>query len=130
MSKTKIFMPFIISVFFITLLYVVSIPGCNKDDNPASNAGNPGPNEVFLSGSRFNPVSKTVAVGTTIKWINKDGNTHTVTSGTVGNPSGLFDSGNMHQNNEFPFTFTQAGTYKYFCIYHGSMGMTGTIVVQ
>jgi len=74
----------------------------------------------------FSPAIKTVAVGTTIKWINKDNTTHDVISGIPGSPSGLFNSGDFGMNGEF--TFTQTGTFQYFCSHHA--GMTGTIIVQ
>ena len=90
--------------------------------------GSQGANDIFIQGTAFSPSNKTISVGTTIKWTNKDNFTHTVTSGTPGSPSGLFDSGNLGLNGEFSFTFTQAGTFKYYCKIHSSM--TGTIIVQ
>jgi len=115
---------FMVSVFFSVVLF----SGCSKDDNPASPTTNPGTNEVFMQNIAFSPASKTVAVGTTIKWINKDNTTHDVISGTPGNPSGLFNSGDLGANGEFTFTFSQAGTFPYFCSHHA--GMIGTIIVQ
>ncbi len=118
-------------IFCSLLIYVFVIAGCKDDSYSVGNSGNPGtpgPNEIFISGMAFSPSSKTVAVGTTIKWINKDGAAHTVTSGVPGSPSGTFDSGNLGQNGEFSFTFNQTGTIKYFCNIHQSM--TGTIIVQ
>lgn len=117
----------------ILTLFVLSIVGvnCKKDDNTVGsdgNAGTPGTNEVFIVSMAFSPASKTVAVGTTVKWINKESLTHTVTSGSPGSPSGIFNSGNLGQNGEFSFTFNQAGTFNYFCAIHPSM--TGTIIVQ
>jgi len=110
------------------LLLIISISSCNKDETPTGSNGNPGPNEVFMRNDSFSPASKTVAAGTTIKWINKVNATHNVISGTPGSPSGLFNSGDLTINGEFPFTFTQSGTFMYFCSNHS--GMTGTIIVQ
>ena len=105
------------------------IAGCNKNDMTTNNTGgSQGANDIFIQGTAFSPSNKTISVGTTIKWTNKDNFTHTVTSGTPGSPSGLFDSGNLGLNGEFSFTFTQAGTFKYYCKIHSSM--TGTIIVQ
>lgn len=116
-------------LIFITIMLV---SGCSKDDSsPTNNAGNtvtPGSNEILITGFAFSPASKTISVGTTIKWINKDNSTHTVTSGIPGTPSGIFNSGNFGQNGEFSFKFDQAGTFKYFCNIHTSM--TATIIVQ
>ena len=105
------------------------ISSCSKDEGSSTNsASTQGQNEIFISGMAFSPASKTISVGSTIKWINKDGAAHTVTSGVPGTPSGIFDSGNLGQNGEFSFKFDQAGTFKYFCNIHQSM--TATIIVQ
>ncbi len=71
----------------------------------------------------FSPPTLTVKVGSTVVWVNKDTVTHTVTS-SAGN---LFDSGNFPDGFVFKYTFTQVGTYQYYCTIHPSM--TGTIVV-
>jgi len=117
---------------FLLLIGFLFVSSCSKDDsystNSSGNTGTPGANEIFISGFAFSPASKTISAGTTIKWINKDNSTHTVTSGIPGTPSGVFNSGNFGQNGEFSFTFNQAGTFKYFCNLHPSM--TGTIIVQ
>ena len=116
----------------LLLIGFLFVSSCSKDDsystNSSGNTGTPGANEIFISGFAFSPASKTISAGTTIKWINKDNSTHTVTSGIPGTPSGVFNSGNFGQNGEFSFTFNQAGTFKYFCNLHPSM--TGMIIVQ
>ena len=116
----------------LLLIGFLFVSSCSKDDsystNSSGNTGTPRANEIFISGFAFSPASKTISAGTTIKWINKDNSTHTVTSGIPGTPSGVFNSGNFGQNGEFSFTFNQAGTFKYFCNLHPSM--TGTIIVQ
>jgi plastocyanin len=116
-------------MLFMLFISVSLFHGCSEDDNPSDpGGGTPGQNEVLLQGQAFSPSSKTVAVGTTIKWINRDAVIHTVTSGTPNSPSGLFDSGNLGNNAEFSFTFTEAGTFTYYCRPHSNM--TGTIIVQ
>lgn len=119
----------------IFIAFVLFISGCNKYDSSSNSYGNnnsnnntPGVNDVFIQNMAFSPANKTIAVGTTIKWTNYDGYAHTVTSGVPGTPSGLFDSGNIASNKTFSYTFTQAGTYNYFCKIHNSM--RGTITVQ
>lgn len=121
-------------IIFLGLVFVgfIFVSGCSKDDsystNNGGNTGTQGTNEIFISGMAFSPASKTISAGTTIKWINKDNVTHTVTSGVPGSPSGTFDSGNFGQNGEFSYKFDTVGTFKYFCNIHQSM--TGTIIVQ
>jgi predicted lipoprotein with Yx(FWY)xxD motif/plastocyanin len=83
---------------------------------------------VSIRNFAFNPRELTVPVGTTVVWQNEDTDVHTVTA-----DDGAFDSGNMANGAEFSFTFTQAGTYPYYCAPHGApggQGMAGTIIVQ
>ena len=61
-------------------------------------------------------------VGQSVTWANKDGMTHTVTK----TPGTLFDQ-TLASGDTFKFTFTQAGTYQYYCTIHP--WMKGTIVV-
>ena len=76
-KKIKIFL---LSITFVAL--VVLITGCNKNDNSvAPVSGSPGANEVWMQGMAFNPAAKTISVGTTITWTNKDNTIHTATSG-------------------------------------------------
>lgn len=126
-SRIRLFAFIISSV----LLVLVTAYGCKDDNNYSTNppGGNPGANEVWMQGNTFNPASKTVAAGTAITWTNKDQTLHTVTSGTPGAANGLFNSGNMSGGATFTYTFDTTGTFRYFCIIHGSM-MTGTIIVQ
>ena len=64
----------------------------------------------------------TIPVGTTVVWTNEDSAPHTVTS-----DGGAFDSGNMNQGETFSFSFTEAGTFDYTCIYHPAM--LGQVIV-
>lgn len=84
--------------------------------------------EVVLKNFAFSPKELTVSVGTTVTWVNQDTVAHTVTAGQRGSPSGMFDSGELAAGKSFSFTFTQAGTYPYFCAVHSNMD--GTITVQ
>ncbi|HEY3267156.1 MAG TPA: plastocyanin/azurin family copper-binding protein [Armatimonadota bacterium] len=67
----------------------------------------------------------TVAVGDTVKWNNIDADAHTVTSGVRdgagSHPDGRFDSGNLDPGASYSVTFHTAGTFPYYCLYHGSM---------
>jgi len=84
--------------------------------------------QVVMSNNSFQPAQITVPAGTTVTWINQDSTSHTVTAGTRGNPSGLFDSGEVASGGTFSFTFDTPGTYDYFCSVHN--GMDGQVVVQ
>lgn len=78
---------------------------------------------VTILNFQFMPPKMTIPVGTTVKWTNQDGPTHTVTSDTAG----IFDSGNLAPTKSFSFTFTTPGTFTYHCAIHPTM--MGSIVV-
>ena len=122
-----------LSLVLIIISAIAVMPGCNKSNNSAyptaPTGASPGANEVLIQGMAFNPATKTISVGTTITWTNKDAYTHTVTSGVPNSPDGLFNSGNLSNGDTFSFKFTSAGTFKYYCMIHGAM-MTATIIVQ
>ena len=83
---------------------------------------------VDLKGFAFDPKTLTVSVGTTVTWTNQESTIHTVTA-----DDGAFDSKDLAQGAKFSFTFSQPGTYPYFCKYHGGkggQGMSGTITVK
>jgi len=72
----------------------------------------------------------TVAVGTTVQWVWVSG-FHSTTSGTCGatcTPDGNWDSG-VGSGMTFSRTFSQPGTFPYFCTAHGA-AMTGSVVVH
>ena len=71
----------------------------------------------------FVPARLTVKAGTTVTWRNEDDIPHTVTSVTQ-----LFKSRALDTDDSFSFTFTESGTYEYFCSLHPRM--TATIVVE
>lgn len=83
----------------------------------------------------FTPVSKTIDLGDTVVWT-MSGDAHTVRSGTidannVGHPAaGPLDSGIRTPGQTYSVTFTQPGTYPYFCEVHADSQMKGTIVVR
>ena len=79
--------------------------------------------EIKIDNFSFAPGTITVAVGTTVTWINHDDIPHTAVS-----TDGVFKSKVMDTDEKFSYTFTKAGTYPYFCSIHPKM--TGTIVVQ
>jgi plastocyanin len=85
---------------------------------------------VEMSGLSFVPANITITAGDTVLWRNISAFTHTTTSGPPGVPDGLWDSGFMVQNDEFPKAFGTAGTFPYYCIPHAGIGMIGEITVE
>ncbi len=115
--KKRVFL----SLIAITVTLIFN--GCKKKDNTSAASSGSATSEVAIQNNMFNPASITVAVNTTVRWTNKDGVAHTVTSNT-----NLFDSGNIGSNGTYSHQFTTAGTYAYKCTIHS--GMTGTVIVQ
>jgi plastocyanin len=77
---------------------------------------------VKVDNFTFAPQQLTVKSGTTVTWTNGDDIPHTVVS-----PNN-FRSKALDTNDNFSFTFTTPGTYKYFCSLHPHM--TGIVVVE
>src|SRR5262249_3704127 len=85
--------------------------------------------QVGQRGQKFSPATITVAPGDTVQWV-WAGDNHSTTSGTPGNPDGLWDSGVQNTGFTFSYTFNTVGTFNYYCTPHGSCcGMVGTVVV-
>ena len=83
----------------------------------------------FTAKQWYNPSQTTINVNDTVKWINNDTESHTVTSGlgggmasaatnSKGKPNGLFDSGLFKPENSYSLKFNKSGTYNYFCTVH------------
>ena len=112
-----------IRVFGLALLLCVLAPGCASQ--PATSPA-PAAVQVSIKGFAFTPNQPSLTRGTTITWTNDDGTTHTVTSGVPGTPSGKFDQ-RVEPGKTFSFTFTETGTYEFFCNIHNSMRGTATV---
>jgi plastocyanin len=79
--------------------------------------------EVKIDNFSFGPADLTVPIGTTVTWTNRDDIPHTVVS-----TDKVFKSKVLDTDEKFSFTFSNAGTYPYFCSIHPKM--TGKILVQ
>lgn len=120
--KTKSVLTSLIKTYFIPLtvllLLTILYIGCDEDESTSPPAD---PNSVSIQNLSFNPGNLTVSAGTTVRWTNNDNVAHTVTSGSPGNQTGLFDSGNLPPGGTFEFTFSETGTFNYFCTLHPAM---------
>ena len=86
----------------------------------------------------YTPADLTIHVGDTVRWM-WGSSGHSVVSGTNGNTDNQFCSPSntgcdnpplSSRGTTYEHTFTQAGTFPYYCSVHFSLGMTGTITVQ
>ena len=123
-------------IFFTFILFVFGLG--SADDSHAEEltisipfgAYNPKldtPTEVW-----YDPPIINIKVGDTITWLNDDKEGHTVTSGDsagrfgwmsekqggFGKPDGIFDSGRFMPDDSWTHTFTETGTFSYFCTFH------------
>lgn len=120
-----------LALFFMMAGCGESVTEVDSSVNENNNEnGTPTSNEIDMEGISFLPGNLTVEVGATVVWINKSNVIHTITSGTDGTHDGLFDSGNIAADEQFSYTFSEVGTYPYYCIPHVNQGMTGTITVE
>ncbi|HEY7030294.1 MAG TPA: plastocyanin/azurin family copper-binding protein, partial [Thermomicrobiales bacterium] len=79
---------------------------------------------IAMEDDRFDPKSLTVKAGTTVTWINKGADWHSVAAF-----DGSFESDQVSPGETFSHTFTTPGIYKFICKHHGRQGMIGQITV-
>jgi plastocyanin len=78
---------------------------------------------VAIDNFVFSPMTVEVQRGTTVTWVNKDDIPHVVAS-----TAGKFRSRAIDTDGTFTFTFSEPGTYEYYCSVHPKM--VGKIVVK
>lgn len=78
--------------------------------------------EIKIDNFSFAPENLTVPAGTEVRWVNRDDIPHTVAS-----DDGLFKSKALDTDDQFTYTFTKPGTYRYFCSLHPKMTATVTV---
>jgi plastocyanin len=79
--------------------------------------------QIVIGNFTFTPNALTVAVGTTVTWVNHDDIPHTVTA-----QDHSFTSSGLDTEDSFTHQFIVAGTYAYYCTIHTKM--TATITVR
>ena len=78
---------------------------------------------VTISDFKFAPSTTTVNVGDTVSWSNSGPTGHSATA-----TDGSFDTGILQKGSSGSHTFSQAGTFSYFCKPHPFMKGTITVV--
>jgi plastocyanin len=102
--------------------------GCGGNDpapgpSPGTTTVAIGAGASTLTTTAFGANPLTVAVGSTVRWVNNDNTAHDATSN-----GGVFASGTLAPGAQFQFTFASSGSFPYRCTIHPNM--VGTIVVQ
>ena len=105
-------------LLFGAALAAVTLAGVGRADAPAAPTA-----RVVIQNMSFSPGTLTVAAGTTVTWVNRDGDAHSVES----RGKGFTSSPLLNTGQKYSYTFTTPGTYEYYCAVHASM--TGKIVV-
>jgi len=83
---------------------------------------------VSVGDDVFAPRTITIDPDDEVTWRNDGETVHTVTA-----DEGVFDSASLAAGAQFSFTFSQPGTYAYYCAVHGApggVGMAGKVVVR
>lgn len=81
--------------------------------------------EIAMNDNSFGPRSLTVAAGTTVTWVNRGNNMH-----SVAGFEGAFNSVTLRPGESYSHTFDAPGEYGYVCKQHSRQGMLGKIVVE
>jgi amicyanin len=78
---------------------------------------------IEIAKHKFSSPTLTVPAGTTVTWLNRDDDVHTVVSTTL-----AFKSAGLETDEAYSYTFTKPGVYQYFCTLHPLM--TGKVIVK
>ena len=78
-------------------------------------------NEVDIFIYDFMPMTLTVKVGTTVKWINNDEAEHTIVAKDGTFVSDALKTKDIKPGDSFSFTFDKEGTFEYECSIHPAM---------
>lgn len=104
------------------VLYILGLVTMMANLPPSQAAEAEADAQIIIKSFAFGPRSLKVAAGTTVTWINRDDEPHTIVSAEAKFRSDALDTG-----DKFSFTFTSPGIYNYFCTLHPHM--TGTVEV-
>jgi amicyanin len=89
---------------------------------PVAVAAQAGP-RIEITKHKFSRPTLTVPAGTTVTWLNRDDDLHTVVSTTL-----AFKSAGLETDEAYSYKFTKPGVYEYFCTLHPLM--TGKVIVK
>jgi plastocyanin len=112
---------FAINRAVIVAMLIVPIAGAML--GAAAVAAQDATNVITIDNFTFTPPELTVAVGTTVKWVNHDDIPHLVV-----NKDKAFRSKALDTDDSYSYTFASAGTFDYFCGLHPHM--VGKVIVK
>ena len=97
------------------------LPASPTPPSPSTGGGEV---EITMVDDRYEPAEVTVPAGTTVTWVNKGANWH-----SIANLDLRFTSGRIEPGERFSFTFETPGVYKVYCQHHAMAGMNATVTV-
>ena len=97
-------------------------PAAGQMAQPVAVAAQAGP-RIEIMKHKYSRPTLTVPAGTTVTWLNRDEDVHTVVSTTQ-----AFKSAGLETDEAYSYTFTKPGVYEYFCTLHPLM--TGKVIVK
>ena len=116
--------------------------GSTLQPDPGQSAGHVGVGPFSFTDHGGGDSTTKVKAGESVTWVWENPYCHSVTfqsgdvKGTDGGEGGGFDGSEPQltkpegSNKTFTATFNTPGTYDYACVHHGSVGMTGQVVVS
>ena len=95
---------------------------------PETDARVPKEAAVEIRTFQYSPAVLEITAGSRVTWTNQDEILHTVTSGAPEDRGDRFDVPLEEAGSVYSFTFSEPGTYSYFCDRH--QFMRGQIIVK
>jgi plastocyanin len=105
----------------VVAVVLAAMPTVASGRNATTVRANPA--TVEIRDMHFNPPVLTITAGTTVTWVNEDGEPHTVTDRGL-----AFRSAALDAKDSFSYTFARPGQFTYFCTIHPMM--VGHIIVE
>ena len=99
--------------------YIMDAAGTSSDDESAAPSS-----RVDITAMQFQPAAIRVKAGETVTWVNQEAMPHTITSSS----GDLLASDRLGRGGSYAHTFTDPGTYTYYCSLHPSM--IGEVIVE
>jgi plastocyanin len=99
---------------FVFLALATAAPASSASPVPAPSAAPAA--IVHIKDFAYHPPTIHIHVGESVEFINDDGDAHTVTA-----VDKTFDSGGLDTHETWTKTFTNVGSYEYFCALHPYM---------
>ncbi len=113
-------------MFSLLFALILVMAACSSDTTDTTSVPDADTGEevaVVIDNFTFTPGSTALSVGDSVVWTNDQAASHTTTA-----VNSEWDSGQIKVGSQFGFTFTEAGTFDYFCSIHPAM--TGKVVVS